>query len=107
MHCPSCGSENPPTNATCSACHAPLVPPPPPPSAGRATAGSPVDDLLRDTEKAAKDLAAASARLSKRLAERASEAAKDPSTTAKKAVHKVAKELESVGQDIERLLKDL
>jgi len=105
MRCASCGAENPDGSPVCGSCHAPLIPPPPPPSA--ATPSNQLDDLVRDTQRAAKELAVASARLSKRLAEQAKVAAKDPGGTAKKAADRLAKELESVGNDVERILKNL
>ena len=108
MRCAACGAENPDGSSVCGSCHASLLPPPPPPpSPGRALHSDQIDDLVRETKQAAKELAVASARLSKRLAEQAKVAAKDPGGTAKKAADRLAKELESVGNDVERILKNL
>lgn len=108
MRCASCGADNPDGSSVCGSCHASLLPPPPPPpSPGRASRSDQIDDLVRETQRAAKELAVASARLSKRLAEHAKVAAKDPGGAAKKAADRIAKELESVGNDVERILRDL
>jgi len=64
-------------------------------------------EMLRDTKRAAKDLAKATARLSKKLLSRAEAAAKDPSGSAKKVGHRVSKELDAATREIERVLRDL
>ena len=66
-----------------------------------------VDDALKETKRAAKELAAASAKLSKRLLEKAGSAAKHPKGTAKKVGDTVAEELDAASREIERILRDL
>jgi uncharacterized protein YpuA (DUF1002 family) len=65
------------------------------------------EEVLSETKRAAKDLAQASARLTKKLVSKADTAAKDPAAAVGKAARRVAKELESMSQEIERLIKDL
>ncbi len=64
-------------------------------------------DALNDAKRAAKDLAAASAKLSKRLIVKAERAAKDPEGSARRATKAVAKELDSAAKEIDRILKNL
>jgi hypothetical protein len=66
-----------------------------------------LDDVLRETKRAAKDLATASAKLSKHLLSKAESAARDPSGAAKKVGDRVAKELDAASREIDRILKDL
>jgi hypothetical protein len=66
-----------------------------------------LDQLVQEARHAAHDLARASARLSMSVLAHAKVAARDPSTSAKKAADRLAKELEKAGKDIERLLQDL
>lgn len=63
--------------------------------------------LLSETKRAAKDLASASAELSKRLLSKAETAAKDPKGSAQKATRLVVKELDAAAKEVERILKDL
>jgi signal transduction histidine kinase len=68
------------------------------------------DDLqhaLGESKRAAKDLAVASARLTKQLLKKAEAATKDPSGSASRAAKKVAEELDAAAKEIERILKDL
>jgi hypothetical protein len=58
-------------------------------------------------KRAAKDLAANAARLSRRLGAEAEIAAKDPSGSAKRVAKKVAHELDSVAKEVDKILKDL
>ncbi len=69
--------------------------------------GESTDQILDETKRAARDLAVASAKLSKHLLEKASIAARDPSGTAHKAADRVAKELDAVAKHIDEVLKDL
>ena len=64
-------------------------------------------EALEATRRAARDLTVATAHLTKRLAEKAEVAMKDPSGSAKQAVDKVAKGLNHLVDDLDRLLKDL
>lgn len=70
-------------------------------------APSELEEALSEAKRAAKDLAVASARLTKKLIGKADQAAKNPSASVKKAAHQVAKELESMSKDIDQLLKGL
>ena len=111
MYCSQCGRELPGDTATCPACgFSPAAPPSsagawstPPPS----PSSDPVEEILNETRKAARELANATARLSKRLVKEARTATKDPSGSAKKAVKRVAQELDSAAKEIDRILKDL
>lgn len=66
-----------------------------------------VERALAETKRAAKDLAGATARLTKHLLEKADDAAKNPAGSVHKAVKTVARELDSMSKEIERLLKEL
>ena len=66
-----------------------------------------LDDVLRETKRAAKDLAVASAKLSKRVLTKAETAARNPSRAARRVGNRVAKELEAASKEIDRILKDL
>lgn len=111
MFCQQCGHEIPSGATACPGCgFVPLAPPPVgpaaavPPSPG---SSDPVEQILSETKRAAKELAEASARLSKRLVAKAQTAAKDPTGSAKRAAQKVAKELDSAAREIDRILKEL
>ncbi|MGB6501106.1 MAG: hypothetical protein WBG19_06885 [Thermoplasmata archaeon] len=68
------------------------------------------DDLekaLGESKRAAKELAVASARLTRQLLRKAEAAAKDPPGTATKAVKRIAEELDAAAREIDRILKDL
>jgi hypothetical protein len=65
------------------------------------------EQALGDAKRAAKHLAEATARLTKRVVTKAEVAAKDPSGSAKKAAHRVATELDAAAKEIDRILKDL
>ncbi len=66
-----------------------------------------IDDALSDAKDAAKQLASAATRLSKKLLAKAETAARNPSGSAKKVAHRVAKELDAASREIDRILKDL
>lgn len=66
-----------------------------------------LNDALHEVKRAAKDLASASAKLSKRLVVKAERAAKDPEGSARKATRAVAKELDAAAREIDRILKGL
>ena len=70
-------------------------------------ANDPFREALDATRRAAVDLTIATARLTKRIAEKAEVAARDPSGSAKKAADKVAKGLNEMVNELDRLLKDL
>lgn len=64
-----------------------------------------LEEALGEAKRAAKDLAEATARLTKRLLVRADRAAKNPSASVQKAARRVADELEAMSREIDRLLK--
>jgi F0F1-type ATP synthase membrane subunit b/b' len=66
-----------------------------------------IEDILKDTKRAAKDLARASAELSRRLLTKAEVAARNPGGTARKAGKQLADELDAATREVERILKDL
>ena len=101
MYCQACGKELPSGAPTCPACGARLG------SAPTAGSPDPLASAVADLQRAAKDLAANAARLSRRLASEAEIAAQDPSGSARKVAKKVANELENVSRDVEKILRDL
>jgi hypothetical protein len=70
-------------------------------------ARSELEQALGEAKHAAKELAVATARLTKRVVSKAEVAAKDPSGSAKKAAHRVATELDAAAKEIDRILKEL
>jgi len=101
MYCQNCGQELPAGRVQCAACGAAV------PRAAHPSASSSVDQLVQDTRRAAHDLAESATLLAKRLAAHAETASKDPSGSAKKVAQRVAKELDDLGQEIEKIVKDL
>jgi len=70
-------------------------------------ANDPLREAMDATRRAALDLTVATARLTKRIAEKAEDAAKDPGGSARKAADKVAKGLNEMVTELDRILKDL
>lgn len=104
MYCQHCGQELPSGALTCPSCGAAT------PAGASRSGGSPppsLEDVLSETKRAAQDLAASAARLSERLLSKAGVAAKDPKGSAKKAVKRVAKELEGAAREVDRIVRDL
>ncbi len=103
MYCQWCGTPLPPGAESCPHCANP--------GAAEASVGptrsDPVDQLVADAKHAAKDLAVATARLSKRLLSKAEVAAKDPSGSAKRAARRAAKELDRAAEELDQLLRKL
>ena len=111
MYCSQCGKELPANATTCPACGFSAVASAASPGSWATSppshSGDPVEEVLNETRKAARELADATARLSKRLVKGAQTAAKDPSGSARKAAKKVAQELDSAAKEIDRILKGL
>lgn len=101
MFCTYCGQEIASGARACAACGRAFVPPPPEAPSG---ARDPLDQMAKDMEKAAKELGAATARLSKRVLEKASSAADDPKGAAKRTAQRVREELERARDDLDRIL---
>jgi hypothetical protein len=101
MYCQNCGKEIPSGAYTCTACGAVV------PGSHRGSSVPSVHQLVQETRRAARELASATANLSRHLASRAESAARDPSGSAKKVAHRVAKELDAAADEIDRILKDL
>jgi predicted nucleic acid-binding Zn-ribbon protein len=99
MYCQNCGKELPTSTVSCPACGAEVFYPVPP--------SRPIEDVVDDLKRAAKDLAANAVQLSRSLATKADAVAKDPTGSAKKAANKVAAELDEVAKEIDRIFKDL
>ncbi|MGD0250276.1 MAG: zinc ribbon domain-containing protein, partial [Thermoplasmata archaeon] len=105
-NCIRCGTEVPVGAKYCPACGFACSP-----SSTEGSSGSssrdPLELALLEAKRAAKDLAEAMAKLSKRVAATAGTAAKDPSGTAKKAADRVKKEVDGALEDLSELLKEL
>ncbi len=103
MFCAQCGKELPPNATACPACG--FV------STGTDARPGPatetLEQILKETKRAAHELAQASARLSTRLVEKAQTAAREPKASAKRAAHQVAQELDAAAREIDRLLKEI
>jgi cell division septum initiation protein DivIVA len=95
MYCAHCGHELPPGARTCPACHAPIDAP------------ISFEQAIADAKRAAKDLAAATARVADRVAGKADRAVKDPASSARRGARRVATELDRARKEIERILDDL
>lgn len=105
MFCAQCGTELPSGVLKCPACGFMTSAGPTPAGSGSAT--DTVDRFVADTKRAARDLADAAERLSKRLISEVEAGAKEPSKSAKKAARRISDEIDSVGQEIEKFLKEL
>jgi hypothetical protein len=103
MYCRWCGTQLPDAAKTCPKCGKP---------ASLASDFDPaardaVDRVIADTTRAAKDLAAASARFTERLASKMQAAADDPKGTATRAARRIARDLDEAREEIEKALRDL
>jgi hypothetical protein len=66
-----------------------------------------VERAVADTTRAAHDLAAAATRFSERLAVKMKAAADDPKGTATRTARRVARDLDTAREEIEKALRDL
>lgn len=105
MYCAHCGATLPEGTTVCGSCGFTTTTPAPAPSGSRSS--DPVEELLQETRRAVKDLAAATAKLSKRVATHADELAKDPSGTARRARDRLKKEIGSLVHDVSDVLEKL
>lgn len=105
MYCAHCGSELPSDGTVCARCGFSTQAPAP----ARSSGGSPdpVEELLRETKRAVNDLAAATVKLSQRFGTHAEAAAKDPSGTAKRALDRLKKDIDSLVNDVTNALNKL
>jgi len=102
MACARCGSEIPAGADVCPKCG---WRPSASTSADRPFEAS-VDALAEDAERAARELAKATAQLAARLAAGAGRAADDPRGAVKAGLKRVGRELDAVAKDLEKLLKE-
>jgi hypothetical protein len=106
MYCTRCGTDLPAGSESCPSCG--FV-------GRRATShgGAPgrtldsLEEALREAQRATKDLAVATARLSKRAATRAGAAAKDPAGTTKRVTARLKKEIDEAVSDLTETLRKL
>ncbi|MCI4373625.1 MAG: hypothetical protein L3K02_08310 [Thermoplasmata archaeon] len=77
------------------------------PSEGDSSSRETMDRVVADATRAARDLTAAAARLTDRLGKKMQAAADDPKGTATRAARRVAHDLDSAREEIEKALKDL
>lgn len=105
MYCAHCGIELPGGATTCASCS--FRTQAPSPAASGHASSNPVDEILRETKQAVRDLAEATAKLSKRLAAHADAAAKDPSATARRARDRLKKDIDALATDVSNTLKKL
>jgi len=101
MYCQNCGKELHSGALSCASCGAVV------PGVHVGAAPASVKELLAEARRAARDLVSTTTTLSAHLATKAEAAAKDPSGSAKKAVHRVAKELDAAARELDRILRDL
>ncbi len=99
VYCQQCGRELPAGSVTCPSCHSRV--------GGFAASDISLDAVVIEVRRAAKELAAASSQLAQHVAAKADRAAKDPSGSAKRGARRVAKELDKVRAEIEKILHDL
>jgi hypothetical protein len=66
-----------------------------------------VDDLARETKRAARELVRLAAKLSRRVGDEAAAAARDPSGSVHRVTRRAAKELDDAVREVDRLLKGL
>lgn len=98
MLCEACREEIPSGSPTCPACGRLAMPGKSPP---------PLDDAIAEVKHAAKDLARASAVLSRRVVAKAGAAARDPTRSATRATRKVAQELDRAAKEVDRILRQI
>jgi uncharacterized Zn finger protein (UPF0148 family) len=101
MDCRFCGAALPAAAAYCPACGKPTaVPPPPgaPPSPNRVA----LDDAVSEARRAMDELANATAHVSHSVVRSAKAAVKDPSAAAKKAMERLARELDAARDKLQR-----
>ena len=96
--CRWCGASLTPGSTVCASCGRPFNLP--------GTPKDPVDDALKEARRAAKELAAATARVSEFVLAKAKTAAADPGTAARKVLKKAADDLEAVRRDVEKALRE-
>ncbi len=82
----------------CGSCGRPFNLPDPP--------KDPVNDALTEARRAAKELAAATSRVSEFVLAKAKTAAADPHGAARKVLKKAADDLEAVRRDVEKALRE-
>lgn len=66
-----------------------------------------LNDVIDETRRAAKELAEAVAKLTKRAFAKAEAASNDPSLSARKVAQRVAKDLDAAAKEVDRILRDL
>lgn len=105
MYCAHCGAEMPEGTNVCPSCgyttNASM------PGTPKSNSSDPVDEVLRETKRAVKDLAEATAKLSKQVAAHADALAKDPSGTTRKALDRLKRDIHSLVDDVSDALKKL
>jgi len=104
MNCTGCGAIVPEGATACPACGRPAVMPPPPSGSSRVT--TPIRKVASTTVAASKDMYADAKKTGKAALGEAKIAVRDVSTLTRQAVHEVGKELESLGQDLQKRKKD-
>ncbi len=105
MYCAHCGTELPAGSVVCASCG--FTTKAPSPVRPGSNSPDPVDEILRETKRAVKDLAEATAKLSKRVAAHADAAVKDPSGTTRKALDRLKRDINSLVSDVSDALKKL
>lgn len=96
--CRWCGGALPAGAAFCPACGRPFNLP--------ATPADPVEEALREAKRAAKELAAATARVSEYVLAKAKSAAADPPGAARKVLKRAADDLEAARRQVEQALRE-
>jgi hypothetical protein len=103
MYCRWCATELPDGAEACPKCGKTT----PLPSDADRTALDSIDRAVDDTTRAAKDLARAASQFTERLADKMKGAADDPKGTATRTARRIARDLDSAREEIEKAFREL
>ena len=105
MYCANCAAKLAEGTHVCPSCG--FTTTPPAPKAAPATSREPLEEILRETERAVQTLAIWATKLTKHAASYAEKAAHDPSGTVRKTRDRVKKEISEAVTEVSNALKKL
>ncbi|NNN17557.1 MAG: zinc ribbon domain-containing protein [Thermoplasmata archaeon] len=105
MYCAHCGAALPEGTNVCTSCG--VASSTSVPGSPKANSSDPIDEVLQETKKAVRELASATAKLSKQVAAHADALAKDPSGTTRKGLDHLKRDIHSLVDDVSDALKKL
>lgn len=105
MYCARCGAKLPEGAAVCLSCG--FSTKASAPGGTTPSPSDPFDEVIRETKRAAKELAKATAKLSRQVATHADAVAKDPSGSTRKALDHLKRDVRTLVDDVSDALKKL